>query len=152
MRQVDQVSKLPERLPWVEGVDYDVIPNADIPYNVPVRIRDEYGETFQMNTEPGSPVEPGFKVMSKTAFQDYAVSKLGGGVVGMARFTEIMDATRDSASGAVRFAFARYEAAEMFEKTNTEMLTAVMASDSQSGHLTAQERTAIVGDWPRVEV
>ncbi len=51
---MDQVSKLPEKLPWVEGEDYDIIPNIEIPYGVPVRIRDKTGETFQINTEPGS--------------------------------------------------------------------------------------------------
>ncbi len=53
--QMDQVSKLPEHLPWIEGKDYQVIPNVDIPYGVPVRIRDKTGETFQINTELGKP-------------------------------------------------------------------------------------------------
>ncbi len=57
------VNKLPEKLPWIEGVDYLVVaPIAGEPqyppYNVPVRIRDNTGETFQINTEPGSPVGP----------------------------------------------------------------------------------------------
>lgn len=88
------------------------------------------------------------RILTKTQFQDYAVSKLGGGSTGMARFTEIMDATRDSAAGAVRFAYARYEAAQTFEKANTATLTAIMAADSQSGHITSAERTAILDDWP----
>lgn len=87
-------------------------------------------------------------ILSKTAFQDYAVLQLGGGEAGMARFTEIMDATSASASGAVRFAYARYEAASTFEKTNTATLTAIMAGDTQTGHLTADERTAILDNWP----
>jgi len=90
-----------------------------------------------------------FKILSKTAFQDYAISQLGGGVTGMSRFTEIMDATRLSSSSAVRFAFARYEAAITFEKENTSTLTAVMASDvGTTGHLTDAERNAIVSNWP----
>jgi len=88
------------------------------------------------------------RILSKTAFQDYAITQLGGGLTGMARFTEIMDATRDSSSAAVRFAFARYEAALTFEKENTSTLTAVMAADSQPGHITAEERTAIIENWP----
>lgn len=95
---------------------------------------------------PDPPKSP--RVLSKTSFQDYAISQLGGGLTGMARFTEIMDATRDSSSGAVRFAFARYEAAQTFEKGNTATLTAVMAADSTSGHLTDAERTAIIENWP----
>lgn len=87
-------------------------------------------------------------ILSKTAFQDHAVSQLGGGLTGMGRFTAIMDATRDSASGAVRFAYARYQAAQTFEKTNTASLTAVMAADTQTGHLTTDERAAILDNWP----
>ena len=89
------------------------------------------------------------RVLSKTGFQDYAVSQLGGGATGMARFTTIMDATRDSVDGAVRFAFARYEAAQTFEKDNTAALTAIMADDSQVGHITAEERNAIIANWPQ---
>jgi len=85
------------------------------------------------------------KILSKTAFQDYAVSQLGGGQTGMARFTEIMDATRDSTSGAVRFAFARYEAAITFEKTNTATLTSIMVA---AGAMTSGERAAILDNWP----
>jgi len=90
------------------------------------------------------------RILSKTAFQDYAVSQLGGGAAGMARFTTIMDATRDSVNGAVRFAFARYEAAQTFEKDNTAALTAIMAADQQVGHITAEERTTIIDNWPAV--
>jgi hypothetical protein len=93
-------------------------------------------------------IAPTPRVLSKTAFQDYAVGQLGGIPTGMARFTEIMDATRDSPSGAVRFAFARYEAAVTFEKENTAALTAIMAADSNAGHITADERTAIIENWP----
>lgn len=88
------------------------------------------------------------RILSKTQFQDYVVTVIGGVPDGMARFTEIMDATRDSASGAVRFAFARYEAAATFEKDNTGQLTAIMANDSTTGHLTSVERSAILGSWP----
>lgn len=97
-------------------------------------------------TDLDVPTSP--RVLSKTAFQDYAVGQLGGIPTGMARFTEIMDATRDSSSGAVRFAFARYEAAVTFEKENTSALTAIMAADSQAGHITSAERAAILDNWP----
>lgn len=97
---------------------------------------------------PAANIIPQPRILSKTAFQNYAVTQLGGGLMGMGRFTEIMDATKNSASGAVRFAFARYEAANTFEKENTSQLTAVMAADSTEGHLTEQERTAILDNWP----
>ena len=99
--------------------------------------------TTQEIDHPDPPAVP--KLLSKTQFQDYAVSQLGGGVTGMGRFTEIMDATRDSASGAVRFAFVRYEAADVFEKANTAALTAIMVS---AGAMDAGERTDILDNWP----
>lgn len=104
------------------------------------------GQIKETITIPDAPAVP--RVLSKTAFMDHAVSKLGGGATGMARFTAIMDATRDSAAGAVKFAYARYEAAQTFEKANTAALTQIMAADSQSGHLTTDERTAILDNWP----
>lgn len=85
------------------------------------------------------------RVLSKTAFQDYAVSQLGGGVTGMGRFTDIMDATADSPVSAVRFAYTRYEAAQTFEKSNVAALTQIMAAN---GTMTAEERTAILENWP----
>lgn len=105
----------------------------------------DFGQVTEIDL-PDLPKSP--RILSKTAFQDYAVSQLGGGLTGMARFTTIMDATRDSVNGAVRFAFARYEAAQTFEKENTSTLTAVMAADSTNGHLTDAERDAIIGNWP----
>lgn len=113
-----------------------------------VRITTASGAVIEQEYTAPDASSPRPRVLSKTAFQDYAISQLGGGLTGMARFTEIMDATRDSASGAVRFAFARYEAAQTFEKGNTDTLTSVMAADTTPGHLTEQEQTAIIGNWP----
>ena len=100
-------------------------------------------------TNPASVVIPKTpRILSKTGFQDYAVSQLGGGVTGMGRFTDIMDATESSLSSTVRFAFARYQAADTFEKDKTAILTQIMAADSTVGHLTSAERTAILDNWP----
>lgn len=87
--------------------------------------------------------------LSKTAFQDYAVSQLGGIPDGMARFITIMESTKVSASAAVRFAYARYEAATTFEKTNTAAITQVMVD---GGCMTSQERTDILDNWPESAV
>lgn len=112
------------------------------------RFTDQTGVSENRWYAPVTPT-PVPRILTKTAFQDYAVSQLGGGMTGMGRFTEIMDATRDSTSPAVRFAFARYEAAATFEKQNTAALTAVMAADTvTNGHLTDQERTDILTGWP----
>lgn len=91
-----------------------------------------------------------YRVLSKTYFQDYCVSKLGGGASGMARFTEIMEATAGSSSASVRFAYARYEAALSFEYSNTALLTSIMAADDATGHLTSDERDGILAGWPTV--
>jgi len=115
-----------------------------------VRITTPSGAVIEQEYTVLPQVLPRPRVLSKTAFQDYAISQLGGGLTGMGRFTEIMDATRDSAAGAVRFAFARYEAAQTFEKDNTATLTAVMAADSTAGHITDAERSAILTNWPVV--
>lgn len=104
-----------------------------------------FGQVIEED-RPDPPKSP--RILSKTAFQDYAITQLGNGLTGMARFTTIMDATRDSTNAAVRFAFARYEAAQTFEKENTATLTAVMAADSTTGHLTDAERAAILDNWP----
>lgn len=122
------------------GVDWELVPDG-----TQSGAKDNGDGTF---TNPPAPSTSAPRVLSKTAFQDYAVSQLGGIPTGMARLTEIMDATRDSSSGAVRFAFARYEAAVTFEKDNTAALTAIMASDSTVGHITSAERAAILDNWP----
>lgn len=106
----------------------------------------EVSEQRWYRPEPPQPKPPA--LLSATGFQDFAVLQLGGSLVGMARFTEIMDATRDSADKAVRFAFARYEAAITFEKNNVASLTSIMANDTQNGHITTAERKAILDNWP----
>lgn len=132
-------------------------PNEGTPEVIPgdpqlgdiVRITTPTGTTvYERYTPPPVPLGPRPGLLSKTAFQDHAVTQLGGGAIGMARFTEIMDATRESADGAVRFAYARYEAAQIFEKNNTASLTQIMAGDSQAGHLTGDERADILENWP----
>ena len=66
----------------------------------------------------------------------------------LGRFTAVMEAAKNSTDAAVRFAYARYEAADIFEKTNTDTLTSFMVSDTTSGHLEANERTAVLDNWP----
>lgn len=112
-----------------------------------------YGVDGQEISRVGSPDQINPVILSKTAFQDHAVAQLAAvnqstAVEAMARFTTIMEATKASDNGAVRFAYARYQAAQTFEKTNTASLTAVMAADTQTGHLTTDERTAILDNWP----
>lgn len=138
-----RISVVPSVPNPVEGTHYTVL-SGDPQDGDPVRVDGTSFRYFTVNPEP----EPQPLILSKTAFQDYAVSQLGGILNGMARFTAIMDATRDSSSGAVRFAFARYEAAQIFEKNNTAALTLIMAADSQAGHITSAERTAILDNWP----
>lgn len=104
----------------------------------------QFGQTFEVDVaDPAtSPL-----VLSKTAFQDYAISVFGSGdvIAGMNRFSEIMDATRDSTNGAVRFAYARYQAAQTFEKANVELLAGVMET---GGAMTPEEKGALIENWP----
>jgi hypothetical protein len=134
-----------ERLDGFTADGYGNVISGDIQEGDVIRINGTIERRYYATPAPADP-KP--RVLSKTAFQDYAISQLGGVPDGMARFTTIMDATRDSVSGAVRFAFARYEAAQTFEKENTATLTAIMAADSQTGHITTDERTAIIENWP----
>lgn len=129
-------------------------PNEGTPVVIPgdpvtgdlVRITTDSGAViYERYTVPSLPPDPSPRILSKTGFQDYAVSKLGGGQSGMERFTEIMDATRDSASGAVRFCFARYEAAVTFAKEQVAGFTQVMVG---AGVMTSNERASILDGWP----
>lgn len=52
------VTALPNKLPWTEGVDYEVLPGQPV-LGAGVRIRDETGESFQVWTDhPVSPLTP----------------------------------------------------------------------------------------------
>ena len=121
---------------------------ADLVDGDVVRVTDGASVSEHRWYAPPAPSAPSPRLLSKTQFQDYAISHLGGGVTGMGRFTDIMDATAASASSAVRFAYARYQAADTFEKTQTGVLTGIMAADTQAGHITADERTTILDNWP----
>lgn len=57
MSEMVKITALPTKLPWVEGVDYEVLPEQPI-YGDPVRTRDTSGETFIVYTHPGSYVSP----------------------------------------------------------------------------------------------
>lgn len=160
MSTIQKVNKRPNR--GVPPTEADECAPGEVPQVIAgnpadgdlVRITADSGAViYQHYTAPAAPPAPVPRLLSKTAFQDHVVgvlAALGDGqpTTGMARFTAIMDATRDSAAGAVRFAFARYEAADVFEKTNTATLTTIMAADSQTGHITSAERTAILTNWP----
>ena len=101
---------------------------------------DNQGNTV-VNNPDGPPIP---RVLSKTAFQDHAVSQLGAGTIGMARFQAIMDACQAGA-GAVKFCFSRYEGANTFEKAKVADFTALMVANAL---MTANERTAIINNWP----
>lgn len=147
MTDIVKVSHLPTSLSDVPSVVAGTPTDGD-----PVRITTGSGAVvYQTYTAPGSISAP--LTLSKTAFQDHAVACLmsvnsSTQAQAMARFTAIMEATKTSSDGAVKFAFSRYEAAQTFEKTNTAALTALMAADSTTGHLTTDERTAILDGWP----
>lgn len=57
VREVARVNALPERLPWIEGIDYLVI-GGDLQFGDPIRIRDNTGETFLIYSDPGVILPP----------------------------------------------------------------------------------------------
>ena len=103
-------------------------------------------------TNPPQPEAPP-AILSKTAFQDLAFGALGGGVTGMARFQEIMDAcasgtTNDQAHApalAVKACFSRYMVADTFAKEQVASFTAIMVA---AGVMTTNERADVLAAWP----
>lgn len=96
-------------------------------------------------TNPSQPTTPTRPIpLSKTAFMDLCWANLGGGATGMARFDEILEACRTT-PGAIRSACRRYEAADIFEKSNVAQMFAVIASVLEEG-----EADAILNNWPEV--
>ena len=100
-----------------------------------------FGTTVEID-HPDPPTVP--QILSKTAFQDYAVSQLGAGTTGMARFQAIMDAA-EVASGAVKFCFSRYEAANTFAKDQVDAFTQIMVAATI---MSATERSNVLTNWP----
>lgn len=114
-----------------------------------------YNLDSTINEAKSNPVitVPEPRTLSKTAFMDHVVAQLmavndSTMEQALARFIQIMNAAKTSSDLAVQFAYERYVAADVFEKTNTETLTAIMVADATTGHLEANERAAITGNWP----
>lgn len=101
------------------------------------------GHTEKRYYAPVAPT-PQPMLLSKTAFQDLSVAHLGAGMTGMARFQAIMDACAGG-SGAIKFCFSRYEAAQTFEKTQVANFTAIMVA---AAIMTQAEADAILNNWP----
>ena len=135
------VTALPEKLPWVEGVDYALVPGAP-PYGVPVRIRDNAGESFQMNTAPGTAFgTPGPREVRKWEFATFATAAVGGA----ATFGAIVKACRDSADNAVIGAYELFKSQATLTKNEADALLTLLVAKSI---VTAQQKTDILAAWP----
>lgn len=85
------------------------------------------------------------KPLTKTQFMDHAVAQLGG----IAEFQTLMEACQDSTDATygptLRYAYSRYDAAEVLSKDKVGELSSVMVA---AGLLTSQDRAAVLDNWP----
>lgn len=56
-QEIVNVSFMPTKLPWVEGIDYDVITGEPL-NDIPTRLRDNTGEAFTTNPVMGAAQPP----------------------------------------------------------------------------------------------
>jgi len=108
------------------------------------------GTPFTRTYEGPDPVP---RELSKTAFMDHAIAQFMAVNASTlddayARFDEVMEAAKGSAQGKIRAAYKRYDAANTLSKDTTEVLTQWMVDSTDTGKLTAAERTAVVDNWP----
>jgi hypothetical protein len=106
--------------------------------------------SFTRTYESPDPVP---RELSKTAFMDHAIAQfmaVNASTLDDAygRFDEVMEAAKGSAQGKVRAAYKRYDAASTLSKDTTAVLTQWMVDSADTGKLTADERTAVVNNWP----
>jgi hypothetical protein len=97
-------------------------------------------------TAPPAPPAPAPvpRTLTKTEFRAYAVSKLGTGLTGMARFQDIMDAAQ-GATGAVKFCFTQYQDAGDILRDDLAGFLDIMVS---AKIVTQAEHDAVIGGWP----
>lgn len=141
--EIINISDMPDKLPWVEGEDYEVLSGEPI-HDVPTRIRDNTGESFTTYAEKGPDQPRPPATLEKTDFRAYAVSQLGGGLTGMARFQDIMDAAQ-TATGAVKFCFTQYEDAKTVVLPELIIFLGIMRS---ANIITQQEHDDVINNWP----
>lgn len=100
---------------------------------------------YRLYSQVTSPVPV---TLPKIEFRVHCKDSLGGGTEGMARFQEIIDAAAAS-TGAVKFAYTQYEAAQNFRKSEVaDFLTLLEAATI----ITTQERAAVLDAWPTIQL
>lgn len=160
MIEIVKVSKLPKKLPWVEGVDYTVVAGTAIDGDI-VRVRPSPGvtdgERFSQHFTPPTPAPRGPPGLSKTSFMDAAISGIKTANTSTqgaaeARFQEIIEAAKNFAgttetSKRVRYIHERYAGAGTFNKN---VVTGMLAFFKAAGvaTLTSGEEAAILAAWP----
>lgn len=102
----------------------------------------KYGTTKTI-VHPDPPTAP--LLLSATAFNEYAWSQLGGGVVGMARFQQIIDDAID-AKGAAKAVATQYGKSVIFDHTKVSAFVDILKG---LGHMTDAEAKAIASNWPK---
>ena len=84
---------------------------------------------------------PPAKTLTKTGFLDHAETELGS----VDRVIEVLEGARDSSTKSVRYAYQRYEAATLFDKTKA---TGFFDGLQTASILTESERNKLVTNWP----
>ena len=79
--------------------------------------------------------------LTKTSFLDHAETELGS----VDRVIEVLEGARDSSTKSVRYAYQRYEAATLFDKTKA---TGFFDGLQTASILTESERNKLVTNWP----
>lgn len=117
----------------------EVIPGDPVQGDI-VRVGNDY---FRY-TPPETPPEV-VRTLSKTAFMDHCIAQLGS----IAAFQTLMEACRDSTDATygatLRYAYSRYEAADVLSKAVVATLSQVMVD---AGLLSASNRSKVLDNWP----
>lgn len=146
------VDKLPDKLPWVDGIDYSVV-SGNPAYGNNIRVRDATGESFMVYTDPGptpvpKPNNANNPYFGKTPLETKNFFALAGQVLG-ANYPRLRN---DPAFLWVYDVLTKVDIVDVDDKGGqflaiVHYLTNTNASDSQPLMSTA-DLASIMAAWP----
>lgn len=104
------------------------------------------GDGTFTNPSPSNPSKAPL-ILSASGFQDTCVAGLGGNSVGEARFGAIIRAMASSNDDLVFSIYQRFVKSTTFDRQKSGQMLTVLVQKNIA-NLTAQERTAILAEWP----